>query len=84
MTIDHLAEFARRGQAAQRAVDELGAGRPCYWWHVRMRVISRDVTHVETVHAADAKDAARLATTNAAEKWRGCTFHVLDLVQEGL
>ena len=71
---DRLAEFVTRGQAAQQAVDALGAGRPSYWWHVRIRVIEREATHVECVSAADSR----------SDKWRGCTFCVLDLLQEGV
>jgi hypothetical protein len=56
----------------------------CYWWHVRLRVNERDAVHVETVSAPDSRSACRVATAAAADKWRGCTFYVIDLLQEGL
>ena len=80
----HLQEFVRRGQAAQRAVDEMSAGRPSYWWHVRLRVNERDAVHLEKVCAPDSRSACKVATAAAADKWRGCTFYVIDLLQEGL
>jgi hypothetical protein len=80
-----LAEFLHRGQAAQAAVDALGAGRPAaYWWHVRMRVIERDAAHVEVVSAPDARQATRAAMSSAGDKWRGCSFAVIDVLQEGV
>lgn len=55
-----------------------------YWWHVRLRVVEREAVHVETVSAPDSRSACKVATAAAADKWRGCTFYVLDLLQEGL
>lgn len=79
---DSLEEFVRRGQAAQRAIDELTPAS--YWWHVRLRVIEREGFHLERVCAPNSREACRLASAAAGEKWRGCTFYVVDLVQEGL
>lgn len=55
-----------------------------YWWHVRLRVNERDAVHVECVSAPDSRSACKVATAAAADKWRGCTFYVIDLLQEGL
>lgn len=95
----HLKEFMRRAQAAQRAVDDLSASlsssqarraaqptplTACYWWHVRLRVIEREAVHIEQVSAPDSRSACKVATAAAADKWRGCTFYVIDLLQEGV
>lgn len=55
-----------------------------YWWHVRLRVVERETVHVECVSAPDSRSACKLATATAADKWRGCTFYVIDLLQEGV
>ena len=83
VTPDLLQEFARGGQAAQAAVDALGAGRPSYWWLVRLRADS-DIFHAEKVSAPDSRSACKLAIAAAREKWPGREFYVADLVQEGL
>jgi hypothetical protein len=86
MTTDRLAEFIGRGQAAQRAVDELGAGEPSYWWHVRLRA-EPDLFPsfwAERVHAPDSRSACKLAISAARERWPGHEFYVADLLQEGL
>lgn len=74
----------RLAAAIAEGVELLESARPSYWWLVRLTVIERNQVHLERVSAPDSRQACKLASIAAGDKWPGCTFYVTDLVQEGL